>query len=66
MLFKRDDAVEPLLVDTVQAARMLSLHRNTIYRLVREGKLRAVKVYRDYRFSLSELERFARDAEPPA
>ena len=49
---------EPLLVSVRDAARALSLGRDSTYALVREGRLRAVHVGRLIRIPVAELSAF--------
>ena len=54
---------EPLLLGVKDAARVLGLGRDTAYQLVREGRLRAVRVGRRVLVPRAELEAFiAREA----
>jgi len=56
----------PLLVGVREAARVLGLGRDTAYQLVREGRLRAVRVGRRVLVPRAELEAFiAREAGGP-
>lgn len=65
---------EQLLLTTVQAARVLSVGRTTIYQLIKTGELHAVHVARSCRISWAELERYVArldgtnqsDEPPPA
>ena len=59
---------EPLLVGVREAARVLGLGRDTAYQLVREGRLRAVRVHsRRLLIPRAELEEFvAREVTPMA
>lgn len=49
---------EQLLLTTVQAGRVLSVGRTTIYRLLKTGELHAVHVGNSCRISWAELERY--------
>jgi excisionase family DNA binding protein len=49
---------EPLLVGVREAARVLGLGRDSCYALVREGRLRAVRVGRRVLIPRAELEDF--------
>lgn len=51
----------PLLLTASQAARLLGIHRTTVYTLVDEGKLRAVRPLRELRFPRDAVEQFVRD-----
>ena len=52
------DAPPPLLVDSVQAGKLLCLSPRTIWSLASSGQLRRLKVGRSVRFAVSDLERF--------
>lgn len=56
----------PLLVTQAQAARMLSVSRITIFRMVRDGQLAPVLVRGLRRYRREDLERIAKhgDAQP--
>lgn len=47
---------EPLLYDSEEAADMLGVSRSLVYRLMRSGELRGVRLGRSRRFSRLELE----------
>jgi|GEM_PF-6620438 len=49
----------PLLYDVKGAARMLCLGEKKIYLLVRQGRLKYLKVGRGLRFNLEQLQAFA-------
>lgn len=51
------------LLDLEEAAGYLSVSRRTVYREVRRGKLRMVKVGGSTRFRKSELERYIKASE---
>ena len=48
----------PTCTGIIGAAEYLRVHPDTVYRLVREGKIRYAMVGRKYRIQYSELERF--------
>ncbi len=56
-----DDAGVPLAYDYTEAGRLLGVSPSSVYRLVRDGKLRAVTVGAARRIPRSELERFVDD-----
>ena len=56
-----DDAGVPLAVDYSEAGRLLGVSPSSIYRLVRDGKLRAVTVGAAKRVPRAELERYIAD-----
>lgn len=43
-----------------QVANALQLHRMTIFRYLKNGKIRGIKIGRDWRISEEELERIKR------
>lgn len=50
----------PIFYTTAQAAEMLSVHVNTLRKLITDGKLPAVKIgSRDYRITGENLQEFA-------
>lgn len=51
---------EPLLVGVRQAAKALGVGRDSAYQLVREGRLRAVRVGRRLLVPVAELDEFIR------
>ncbi len=51
----------PLAVSEAQAARMLSVDRKTLGRLVSDGLITRIKVRRLNRYAVAELERFLAD-----
>jgi excisionase family DNA binding protein len=56
----------PLLITVAEAARMLSIGRTSVYQLIWDHQLRPVRIGRNVRFTIAELERFVaeRHAEP--
>ena len=50
-------ANERLLVTVAEAAKMLSLSRRTLWRLTKDGKLKAIRYGRAVRYSIDELRR---------
>lgn len=58
MIIDGDFTDEQLLLTTVQAAKILSVGRTTIYQLIKDGELRPVHVARSCRISWAELERY--------
>ncbi|MEW6379194.1 MAG: helix-turn-helix domain-containing protein [bacterium] len=57
---------EDKVLTTKQAAQYLQTSLTTIFKMIREGELKARKVGRGYRFLRSELEKFLRgDGEVP-
>jgi excisionase family DNA binding protein len=58
MITDGDFPDEQLLLTTVQAGRVLSVGRTTIYQLIKTGELHAVHVGGSCRISWAELERY--------
>lgn len=56
----RDTSKSPFLT-TMEAVECLRTYPLQLYKLVREGKVSAVKVGREYRFYKNEIERFVRN-----
>ena len=52
-----DDLPRPLLVTSIDAARVLAIGRTTLYELVKSGDLTPIHVRRCVRFSMHEIER---------
>ena len=52
------------LLDMTQAIKLLKTTRATFYRWLRSGKIRGMKVGRQWRFERSEIERFLKGEEP--
>jgi excisionase family DNA binding protein len=44
-----------------ELSRYLHIHRTTIYRLLREGKLPGFRVASDWRFNIDAIEQWQRD-----
>ncbi len=55
---------EPELLDMKQAIGLLKTTRPTFYRWLREGKIKGMKVGRQWRFERGDIERFLRGEEP--
>lgn len=53
--------VRPLLVTVTQAAEILAVGRTTIYQLISDGVLSPVRIGRNMRLTLAELERLVSD-----
>ena len=53
--------MEEVLVTVPEAARRLALSRSTLYRLIRQGQLRTIRVGRARRVPVTELVRFAEE-----
>jgi len=60
----RELQIQALLVNQATAAKLLSVSRFTIRRLVAEGRLHPIKVRDAIRYSREELERFAQVSIP--
>ena len=54
-------ATEPLLMRPLEAARSLNMHRDTIYRLCKTGRLRHGKLQGGIYILRTDLEKFAKD-----
>lgn len=54
------------LLTPEQARERLNVGRNTVYELLRTGRLRSIRFGRAIRVTEGELERFVRDAEAGA
>jgi excisionase family DNA binding protein len=46
-----------------QAAEYLQFHREKVYRLVREGRLPAARIGKDWRIKRTDIERFLEEAK---
>jgi excisionase family DNA binding protein len=44
-----------------ELSALLQIHKSTIYRLLREGKLPGFRIGSDWRFAIEEIERWQRD-----
>jgi excisionase family DNA binding protein len=62
-----DDSVRPEAISVQRAAQLLSVHEDTVVRLIRCGKLTAFKVGRVWRIHREDLIAFhrARRVTPP-
>jgi len=60
----RKPQIQPLLVNQAAAAKLLSVSRFTIRRLVVEGRLHPIKVRDAIRYSREELEKLAEVSIP--
>lgn len=58
-------AIVPALLSPAQAATYLALSRNSIYNLMRDGKLASVKIGGARRIERVELDRLIRDSRDP-
>lgn len=52
------------IIDMNEAIKLLNTTRSTFYRWVREGKVKGMKVGRQWRFYREEIERFLKGEEP--
>jgi excisionase family DNA binding protein len=57
-------AVLPALLSADEAASWLGLSRSSVFRLVRQGDLRAVRPLRELRFRQADLAAFVAGLEP--
>jgi len=55
---------EPALLSADAAAAWLGLSRSSVFRLVREGRLRACRPLKELRFRTSDLAAFVSSLEP--
>ncbi len=62
MITARDSIDKLLTADEVAA--IFSLHRETILRFVQQGKIKAAKVGRKWRFRSEEIEKICREGLP--
>jgi len=53
--------LEPILVDAVQAATLLSISERALHTLASKGRIQSVKLGGSRRFSLNELRRLANE-----
>jgi excisionase family DNA binding protein len=51
------------LIDVIELAAYLQVHRETIYRLLKRRKLPAFKVGYDWRFRKEEIDRWLREQQ---
>ena len=59
-----NDPALPALLSPNAAAAILGLSRSSLFRLVRQGRLAAVRPFRELRFRRSDLEAFVYGLEP--
>jgi len=52
--------MEREVLTTKEAVEYLRITRTTIFKLIREGRIKTTKAGRDYRFLKSELDKFLR------
>jgi len=62
---RQDNPTPPLAVSVSDAARLLSVSRDTIYRLIQTGKLRTVKLNGRRVVPMRELERLLEEGGEP-
>jgi len=56
----------PKVLTVEEAAAYLHVHRSTIYRLLRQGKLPGFRIGSDWRFNVEEIDRWRlRGGTPP-
>lgn len=58
-------SAEPLLVTVPDAARMLAIGRTSVYQLIWDGQLTPIRIGRNVRFAIAELERFVEVRSAP-
>jgi excisionase family DNA binding protein len=56
---------KPKVVNLEEVAAYLHVHRSTIYRLLRQGKLPGFRIGSDWRFNLEEIDRWRRRGGTP-
>ncbi len=56
---------KPKVVNLEEVAAYLHVHRSTIYRLLRQGKLPGFRIGSDWRFNLEEIDRWRRRCGTP-
>lgn len=63
-MFQRrsEPPIEPMLLNTRQAAQLLNISERTVFSLIKEGKLPSVKIGRCLRFSVADLAAFIAQA----
>jgi len=52
---------QPKYLTVAELAAHLQIHKSTIYRLLREGKLPGFRIGSDWRFAIEEIERWQRN-----
>jgi excisionase family DNA binding protein len=59
------DQTEPELISVHDACRFLGVHRNTLYKLIREGELPAFRLVKGgrWRFRRSDLQQWLEDCQ---
>lgn len=51
------------MLDVLEVARRLNVHRMTVYRLIHADKIDAVRVGKSYRISEEDFQRYLREAK---
>lgn len=59
------DLPHALLITVADAARILAIGRTSVYQLIWDGQLHPVRIGRNVRFTITELERFVADHSHP-
>lgn len=49
----------PALIDTVQVARILNCHQNSVMRMCREGRFQAARIGKEWRINTADFIRWA-------
>ena len=56
----------PRILTVAELSRYLQIHRTTIYRMIRQGRIPCFRVGSDWRFSLEAIERWQQENTNPA
>ena len=57
--------IENSVLKVSDLAKYLHVHRSTIYRLLRDGKVPAFKIGSDWRFNTKQIDRWRHELEQP-
>lgn len=61
----RSDQSRTVVVSYLEAAEMLSVSERTVWQLVRDKKLKALRIGRAVRIPISDIERFVKQHSDP-
>lgn len=56
----------PRILTVAELSKYLQIHRTTIYRMIRQGRIPCFRVGSDWRFSLEAIEQWQRENTNPA
>jgi|SRR5579871_825445 len=56
----------PRILTVAELSQYLQIHRTTIYRMIRQGRIPCFRVGSDWRFSLEAIEQWQRENTNPA